>query len=55
MRKRSSKRLNLQRETVRQLSPVHLEEAQGAAAEAKWSEAPVCDPACTSQTLSCTL
>jgi hypothetical protein len=55
MRKRNWKKLNLHRETVRQLSPVLLEEAQGGAALAKWSEPPVCDPACTSATVSCTL
>jgi hypothetical protein len=55
MRKKRQKKLSVNRETVRHLTPEHLEEAKAAAAIAKWSNPPECDPACTSQTLSCTL
>ncbi|HKV07312.1 MAG TPA: class I lanthipeptide [Thermoanaerobaculia bacterium] len=55
MRKRQMKKLALNRETVLNLSPENLAEIQGAAQIQKWSEPPMCDPACTSQTLSCTL
>jgi hypothetical protein len=56
MRRRHQKKLSVNRETVRHLTPEHLEEAKAAAAAfVKWSDPPECDPACTSQTLSCTL
>jgi hypothetical protein len=56
MRKRHQKKLSVNRETVLHLTPEHLEEAKAAAAQiVRWSDPPECDPACTSQTLSCTL
>ncbi len=57
MKRRHQKKLSVHRETLRHLTPEHLEEAKAAAAAAiaKWSDPPACDPACTSQTLSCTL
>jgi hypothetical protein len=57
MKRRHQKKLSVHRETVRHLTPERLEEAQGAGAGkiATWSDPPQCDPACTSQTLSCTL
>jgi hypothetical protein len=56
MRKRHQKKLSVNRETVRHLTPEHLEKAKAAAAEiAACSDAPDCDPDCTStSTLSCT-
>jgi hypothetical protein len=55
MRKQHPKKLSLNRETVRKLDAENLTEAKGAAKIVKWSDPPECDPACTSQTLSCTL
>jgi hypothetical protein len=55
MRKQQQKKLSLNRETVRQLATENLVQAKGAGKIAKWSDPPECDPACTSQTLSCTL
>ena len=55
MRKQDQKKLSLNRETVRQLAMDNLKEAKGALKAVKWSDPPECDPACTSQTLSCTL
>jgi hypothetical protein len=57
MRKKRQKKLSVHRETVRHLTPEHLEEAKAAAAEiAKCSDSPNCDPDCGSgSTLSCTL
>jgi hypothetical protein len=55
MRKRHQKKLSVNRETVRHLTPERLEEVQGAGRIATWSDPPQCDPACSSQTLSCTL
>jgi hypothetical protein len=56
MRKRHQKKLSVNRETVRHLTPEHLEEAKAAAAEiVGCSESPNCDPDCGSaSTLSCT-
>ena len=55
MRKRQMNKLALNRETVLNLSPENLAGVEGAAQIREWSEPPMCDPACTSQTLSCTL
>jgi hypothetical protein len=55
MRKRQMKKLTLNRETVLNLSPENLAGVQGAAQIREWSDPPMCDPDCTSQTLSCTL
>jgi hypothetical protein len=55
MRKRPMKKLALNRETVLNLAPENLTEAQGAGKIGVWSDPPMCDPACTSQTVSCTL
>jgi len=57
MRKKRQKKLSVHRETVRHLTPEHLEEAKAAAAEiATCSDSPNCDPDCGSgSTLSCTL
>jgi hypothetical protein len=55
MRKHDRKKLTFDRETVRDLTAQRLTEAQGAGKGAVWSNPPQCDPACTSQTLSCTL
>jgi hypothetical protein len=55
MRKQNQKKLALHRETVRHLATKDLLEAQAAARIATWSDPPQCDPACSSQTLSCTL
>lgn len=55
MRKQQRKKLVLNRETVLNLSPEVLTEARGAGKIVAWSDPPQCDPACTSQTLSCTL
>jgi hypothetical protein len=55
MRKRHLKKLTLHRETMRHLTEEHLGEAKGAGKAAGWSSPPQCDPACNSQTLSCTL
>ncbi|MFY9825313.1 MAG: hypothetical protein WAM82_28300 [Thermoanaerobaculia bacterium] len=55
MRKQHQKKLSLNRETVRQLATGDLMDAKGAGKAVKWSDPPECDPACTSQTLSCTL
>jgi hypothetical protein len=55
MRKRQMKKLALNRETVLNLSVENLVEVQGAGKVGVWSDPPQCDPACTSQTLSCTL
>jgi hypothetical protein len=55
MRKRHQKKLALDRETVLRLDADGLKGAQGAGRAVKWSDPPECDPACTSQTLSCTL
>lgn len=55
MRKRQMKKLALNRETVLNLSMENLVEVQGAGKVGVWSDPPQCDPACTSQTLSCTL
>lgn len=56
MRKKRQKKLSVNRETVRHLTPEHLEEAKAAAAQVKTcSDSPNCDPDCTStSTLSCT-
>jgi hypothetical protein len=56
MRKRHQKKLSVHRETVRHLTPEHLEEAKAAAAQiVGCSESPNCDPDCGSaSTLSCT-
>jgi hypothetical protein len=54
MRKQDRKKLALDRETVRHLTAEHLTEAQGQAA-GKGVQSAQCDPACKSQTLSCTL
>jgi hypothetical protein len=55
MKKRDRKKLTIHRETVRDLTAQRLTEAQGAGKDAVWSNPPQCDPACSSQTLSCTL
>ena len=54
MRKKRQKKLSVHRETVRHLTPEHLEEARAAAAKVTaCSESPNCD--CGSgSTLSCT-
>lgn len=55
MKKRHPKKLSVNRETVRHLTPEHLEKAKAAAAIAACSDSPDCDPDCTStSTLSCT-
>ena len=55
MRKKHLKKLKLNRETVRQLTAEHLTEVKAGGRIVRWSDPPECDPACTSQTLSCTL
>ena len=55
MRKQQMKKLALNRETVLNLSPESLTEVRGAAKIGEWSDPPMCDPACSSQTVSCTL
>jgi hypothetical protein len=55
MRKRQMKKLALNRETVLNLAPENLTEVQGAGKIVVWSDPPMCEPTCTSQTLSCTL
>lgn len=55
MRKQHRKKLSLHRETVLDLVRENLTEARGAGQLVRWSDPPECDPACTSQTLSCTL
>jgi hypothetical protein len=55
MKKRDRKKLTIHRETVLDLTAQRLTEAQGAGKGAVWSHPPQCDPACSSQTLSCTL
>jgi len=57
MRKRHQKKLSVNRETVRNLTPEHLEKAKAAADRiAACSDSPDCDPDCGStSTLSCTL
>ncbi len=54
MRKPDRKKLTLDRETVRDLTPERLTEAQGGGA-GKAVTSNQCEPTCTSQTLSCTL
>lgn len=61
MKKRNPKKLALHRDTVRRLEVKDL--ALAAAADyleanrigKTWSDPPQCDPACGSQTVSCTL
>lgn len=55
MRKQHQKKLSLNRETLRQLATDNLTAAKGAVKIVTWSDPPECDPACSSQTLSCTL
>lgn len=55
MRKWHPRKLTLSRETLLQLTTDDLAKAKGAGKAGAWSEPPQCDPACTSQTLSCTL
>jgi|GEM_PF-5894197 len=55
MKKKSLKKLTLNRETVRHLVETRLEKVQAGGKVAEWSSPPQCDTACTSQTLSCTL
>jgi hypothetical protein len=55
MRKQDRKKLALDRETVRHLTAEHLTEAQGQGAGKAGVQSAGCDPACKSQTLSCTL
>jgi putative heme iron utilization protein len=57
MKRRHQKKLSVNRETVRNLTPEHLEKAKAAAAEiAACSDCQNCDPDCGStSTLSCTL
>ena len=55
MKRRHQKKLSVNRETVRNLTPEHLEEAKAAAKIATCSDSPNCDPDCGStSTLSCT-
>lgn len=61
MKKRNVKKLALHRDTVRRLEAKDLALAGAANREEvnlvgkTWSDPPQCDPACGSQTLSCTL
>jgi hypothetical protein len=62
MKKRNPKKLTLHRDTVRRLEAKDLAMAMAGArleevdrVAKTWSDPPQCDPACGSQTVSCTL